>query len=201
MPIDERQLRYESQTKEQFEALGRFVQSFEQMVSAIRHGLEMRLQCESSNMYYFTRMIFHHRALTAQPLWELYRGVVYIDVSEIRPTDQSDVTKFHSTLQVIGKEVISLIEQRNNIIHGTPYIGWASESQDEFSDLSIHKIGVSTKGHKMYVTPKSAQDIFQLVARCERAISAINVTSLAMMTRNCSLLDRARTEIERTAEG
>ena len=175
MPIDRRQERYESQTKEQFEALGRFVQAFEQMVNALRQGLSMRLQHESSNMTYFTNMIFHHRALTAQPLWEIYRGVIYTDIKEIRPTDDHIVKKFDSTLATIGKEVGSLVEKRNNIIHGTPYIGWASERQVDFSELTIHKMGVSAKGQKILETPKSAEDIFQLIARCESVTTSINL--------------------------
>ena len=174
-----RQEKYEAQTREQFEALGRFVQAFELMVFAIRSGIEGRLQQESQNMVYFTRMIFHHRALTAGPLWELFRGIVFTDVSELRPVSPSDSGAFHDALSKIGKQIEALIKSRNSILHGTPFIGWASAEQEDFSELTIVKWGVSSKGWKETVTPKSVNDLGILVDRCKRVEEAVRLIGVA----------------------
>jgi hypothetical protein len=179
MGDEERQERYEAQTRAQFEALGRFVQAFEHMVFALRNGLEARLQQESRNMVYFTRMLLHHSSLTAGPLWEMFRAVVYTDVSELRPTTPPDAELFHRALTRIGDEVGQLVKARNNILHGTPFIGWANPEQDDFSSIDILKWGVSAKGWKVANTPKSAEDILRLVERCQAAETAIRDIRLA----------------------
>jgi hypothetical protein len=184
MADNERQLRFEAQTREQFEALGRFVQGFEHVVYAIRTGLENRLQQEGANMVYFTRMLFHHRALTAWPLWEMLRSVIYTDASELRAVVPSDADEFHRALTKIGKEVEALIDARNNILHGTPFIGWASAEQEDFTEMEIMKWGVSAKGWKQTATPKSAADLMALVARCERAANAIRRITVASAMRD-----------------
>jgi hypothetical protein len=169
----ERKDRYEAATKAQYEALGRFVQAFELMVFAIRSSIEHRLGLESKNMVFFTRMLFHHSALTAQPLWEMFRAVVYTDVSELRPINPPDHDEFHKILGVIAKEVVDLIKVRNIIIHGTPLIGFISSAQEDFTPMTIHKSGVSATGVKYADAPKSAAEVMALVDRCQRVEKAI----------------------------
>ena len=183
-----RKEKYEAQTREQFESLGRFVQAFEQMVSAIRTGIEARLQQESQNMVYFTRMIFHHRALTAWPLWELFRGVVFTDANELRPVTPSDADEFHNVLSKIAKEIEALISARNDILHGTPFIGWTSADQEDFSEMMIVKWGVSAKGWKEGKTPTSALDLIELGGRCKRVEEAVRQTG--WVTSRSSATDR-----------
>ena len=179
MSDSSRQEKYETQTREQFEALGRFVQAFELMIFAIRSGIEGRLQQESQNMVYFTRMIFHHRVLTAGPLWELFRGIIFTDVNELRPVSPSDSDAFHDALSKIGKQIEALISSRNSIFHGTPFIGWASAEQEDFSELTIVKWGVSSKGWKQTATPKSVHDLGVLVDRCKRVEEAVRLIGVA----------------------
>lgn len=179
MPDDERQQLFEAQTRKQFEALGRFVQAFEHMVFAVRSSIESRLQQESPDMVYFTRMIFHHRALTAWPLWEIFRGMVYTDVSELRLISPPDIDIFHSALTKIGHEVEALVSARNNVLHGTPFIGWTSSQQTDFEQMDIFKWGVSAKGWSELKTPKSAADLTKLVARCQGAGSAVRLIAAA----------------------
>ena len=198
MSGDERQARYEAQTREQFEALGRFVQAFEQMVHALRMGIESRLQSESPNMVHFTRMLFHHQVLTAWPLWEMFRGVIYTDISEIRPLEAPEIRAFHDVLTKLGREVQALLSARNNILHGTPFIGWASAEQEDFSELTIMKWGVSAKGWKVTETPKSVSAVMELVNRCSRAETAANCIRAANVFRDNrnELLRRASDALE-----
>ena len=176
---DERSKLYEEQTGKQFEALGRFVQAFELMVHSIRLSLQMRLQQESNSMFHFTQLIFHHRALTALPLWDLFRSVIYVDVSEVRPNDPSDVQKFEDVLTKLNTQVVKLIETRNNILHGTSLIGAASEGQQDFSQLVILKGGVSAKGYKQAKTPESEVELLALVEQCESLTRTVNAIALA----------------------
>lgn len=178
---EEIKARYEASTKAQFEALGRFVQAFEHMVSAMRSSMEGRLQQESRSMVFFTRLIFHHNALTAQPLWDLYRAVVYTDVSELRPNIPPDQEEFHRILATMAKEVGELIKARNIIIHGTPMIGWISSEQEDFTELAINKFRVSATGFGHFDAPKSEADVLSLVDRCQRAERAIRDIHLATM--------------------
>lgn len=180
MNEDERAARYEAQTKEQFEALGRFVQAFEQMVEAARFGLSHRLQCESQNLFYFTRMLFHHKALTAGPMFELFRGFIMVDVLEIKKLPEVQAGAYREAIRDIGREYMALVEIRNLILHGTPYIGWAGAEQEDFSELAIHKGGVDKNGLKEHETPKSAAEILTLCGRCDKVTEAIRWVTISM---------------------
>lgn len=180
MNEDERAARYEAQTKEQFEALGRFVQAFEQMVEAARFGLSHRLQCESQNLFYFTSMLFHHKALTAGPLFELFRGFIMVDVLEIKKLPEVQAGAYREAMRDIGREYMALVEFRNLILHGTPYIGWAGAEQEDFSELAIHKGGVDKNGFKEHETPKSAAAILTLCGQCDKVTEAIRWVTISM---------------------
>jgi hypothetical protein len=200
MVLPEHQEQFEAHTREQFEALGRFVQAFEHVVFAIRSVLSSRLQQESPNMVFFTRMFLNHKSLTAGPLWEMFRAMVYTDVSELRPVDPSDANKFHDALSKIGKELEAIISARNNIIHGTPFIGWVSSEQDDFSKMDILKSTVSAKGYKVSDTPKSAADLNALAERCKGAENAVRVIGFAAALpepiNRARMLDRVLREIQ-----
>lgn len=174
--------RYEASTKAQFEALGRFIQAFEHMVSAMRSSIEGRLQQESRQMVFFTRMLLHHSALTAYPLRELFRAVIYTDVNELRKTNPSDSDDFNRILSAIATEVSDLIRIRNVIIHGTQLIGWVSSGQEDFTELAIHKFGVSATGFKQIKGPNTAAEVLSLVDRCQRTERAIRVIYYASET-------------------
>jgi hypothetical protein len=185
---EERDARYKAQTAEQFEALGRFVQAFELMVDAARQALSMHLQSQNPSLVYLTRMIFHHPALTAKPLFELFRAVVYTLVNELLPGCDESTALNNKLLGQVAKEYTALFETRNMILHGTPLVGFAGAEQDDFSEMMIVKWGVGAQGWKVYDTPKSAAELLDICARCAKVENAIRLVGTASMMPDSRLM-------------
>ena len=194
---EEREARFKAQTCEQYEALGRFVQAFELMVDASRQALSMHLQSQNASLVYLTRMIFHHPALTAMPLFELYRAIVYTVVNELLPQCDESAALCKKLLSQVAKEYRELVETRNMILHGTPLVGFAGADQDDFSEMMIIKWGVGAQGWKVYDTPKSAAELLEICSRCAKVENAIRLigTASMMQDKRLKFLHRAQEEL------
>ncbi|HWN48568.1 MAG TPA: hypothetical protein VNO18_01820 [Xanthobacteraceae bacterium] len=66
---------YEKNTKEQYEALGRFVEAFEAMVNEVRESTIALIERDRKHGR-LIEIALHHHVLTAKPLYEIFRAVV-----------------------------------------------------------------------------------------------------------------------------
>lgn len=165
--MDEEQRKlFESQTKEQFEELGRFVQQFEQMVNAVRFAC-LQLTTRGVEHQRLMNIIFHHRSLTAGPLFEIMRSLFGEIVNDEKNSiEKNEVTAINGVLQQIHTEYQSLLERRNTLLHGTWYIGWVSENQKDFSEFLVSKFKATSKGVESAETPKNVAELRSLTTRC-----------------------------------
>jgi hypothetical protein len=118
---------YFKNKREQYEALGQFVEAFERLVNQIRNSCG-QLASSASVPNAFLNIILHHRTLTAQPLFDIFRATVgYIATDErerkTRQIDNSDANALMGVLKRLASEMTELVDIRNNLIHGTWYIG------------------------------------------------------------------------------
>lgn len=164
MADETRSEKYDRQTKEQFEALGRFVQAYEMMIDHVRSVAKFCVQNpQNSGM---VSLIFNHSCMTAKPLWELCHAFMR---QKIRRGGYSEADAALSILAQFNKEFADLTKLRNGMLHGTWYIGAASSKQEDFSDLHVHKFEVSKDGLTPRHLPKSAGELLALVDRCDEA--------------------------------
>jgi hypothetical protein len=63
-------------TKEQYEELGRFVVAFEDVVNDVRELCIFVFAGFNSSQQTFVSVAFHHRVLTAQPLFEIMQTLI-----------------------------------------------------------------------------------------------------------------------------
>ncbi|MFN3343149.1 MAG: hypothetical protein ACK40M_10660 [Flavobacteriales bacterium] len=132
----ERLKKYKLQTNKLYSAYGKFAVEFEQMCESIRHCLIFTLHSSGLKEQKFARILLADQ--TASPLISKLTAFVAEVYSK-----EPDKVKY---LQPLFKFCIDINEKRNEIIHGTWYIGWASAEQTDFSRANGAKDKITKKG-------------------------------------------------------
>lgn len=163
---------YAKATSEQLKCLGLFVEAFEGMVHQVRSGC---IDLLSANTQYaeWISIPFYHQALTAKPLFEIYRGIVaqmmsndsYCLQQKINDTEREC---YRGVMACIAGEYNNLCEMRNHLLHGTWYIGHGSPNDFwDASTFEIHRLKVDKNGlSKQKDLPKNADELRHLTRRC-----------------------------------
>ena len=173
---------YKAQTTKQFAALGRFVQDFEQMVGSVRFHLIMRLSGNSRGEQHFARAVFHHQALSAAPLLEIFRCFVAETLELEGDANSPDERKV--TLEVaahIDRRYRTLVEARNAILHATWFIGWAGSGQTDFSEMKGDKWTPASKGLKRKELPTSDVELTALSQEATAVKSLIDRLAMCVL--------------------
>jgi hypothetical protein len=181
MPDETRDEKYSRQTSENFAALGRFVQEFELLVSSVRTSCVFLLGCNNSPKHQqLVNVILCHQSLTAGPLFQIMRGLYAAHIREfpehVRDDNQDVILK---VLAYCATQYDDLANKRNNLLHGTWFIGFANGEQEDFSELQVHKFCVTKNGCEPAKLPKSAAELSKLTDECQELrelISRISVT-------------------------
>lgn len=126
----ERQQKYRKQTNDLYTAVGEFVVKFEHVCRAFRDGITWILESEGLKDQSVGNIIVV--GLTAKPLIDRFASLV------------AHTQDLNSRAQEIVGEILTrarkLIQERNDVIHATWFIGWASPTQTEFSTASGYKL-------------------------------------------------------------
>jgi len=163
-----REEKYQRQTSESFALIGRFVQSFEQMVHRTRIGSVMLLSKSPTHQQLLNR-VFHSEALSAVPLWDIFRNLVTAIVTEFMPKLSDDERT--ATLQILRQmdgEYKELAKRRNQLVHGTWLIGWASAQDTDFSHMGVVKMKWKATGELQSSPLKDADELKSITADCDR---------------------------------
>ncbi len=163
MSQSERDKRLATQTMEQFAALGRFVQEFELAVLAVRLCLSQLLGDGSARKNRMLNGVLYHQALTAAPLIDMLACVIFemleAEGDQFSKEERADIT---SIVGEVAKRLRTLCEIRNNLLHGTWFIGWASQGATDFplTEGTVHRFTPSARGVKSRdKLPKSLNDL------------------------------------------
>lgn len=158
---------YNKNTKEQYEALGRFVVAFEAMVSETRDCSMALLQTEHVSSA-LVDVAFHHPVLTAKPLFEIFRALIieFLNLPDIaaKPKDQN---MFQGVLKTIASEYFELTNKRNTLLHGTWHIGYSTHEDPNSETFFLHKFKPTGGGLEKADVPNRAFDLLALKDRCE----------------------------------
>jgi hypothetical protein len=166
-----RDQRYKRQTAEQFAALGAFVQAFEQMVHAVRIGLLQLLTRgpgpRSVKHQRLLNIVFHHHAMTAQPLFEIFRFVI---AEIIHDEDYGVLPQERDTLNSIfaqlASDITDMCRRRNDLVHGTWMIGAANAEQTDFSEVHVARFKGTKTGLAEVDMPKDIEALEALTNKC-----------------------------------
>jgi hypothetical protein len=173
--------------RDQFAALGQFIQSFEGIVSLLRWhshrimlGDHLGIGSPHNKViepwWNITSMILHYETITARPVMEIWRSLLAEKCSALRYLDilseEGDkVVKGVST--EIASEFEDIYQQRNRLIHATWHIGrWAPN--EGFFELGVTKYKVGKDGFtKRTDLPKDLDELKECGVRCQRLHSKL----------------------------
>jgi hypothetical protein len=160
-------------TKEQYEELGRFVVAFEDMVNDVRELCIFILAGFNSSQQTFVSVAFHNRVLTAQPLFEIMQTLI-AEVAKDKDAwtrykiDDESATIINGVIAAIRGAYEKLASIRNNLLHGTWYIGFTGPQDLEAKQFYIRKLVARAAGLSALELPKTAAELRDLTNRCEK---------------------------------
>lgn len=164
--------------------LGQFVEAFEQMVHEVRSACEFLLDPELKRQSAVSAA-FHHSVMTAKPLFDIMRAVVAETLKNTKMRAKHEIDEaaeniFHGVLQTIGNEYNNLTNTRNNLLHGTWFMGFGSVIEPG-SDFLVYKMSVSKTGIAPMELPKNTEELLALAARCRKTGAWIGAITVAFI--------------------
>jgi hypothetical protein len=165
-----RREKYEMQTSELYAGLGAFVAEFEQVVHSLREALVITLS------RYGTPQALLQPAfaeLTAAPLAMTFQATMARAI-QLSSLDDSEKKLGCDILTSVGRQLKTLTEIRNEIVHGTWFIGWASEEQEDFSIAEGYKLKNTKTGMVHNDICRTKEEFDSLVDRCKEIRDLVN---------------------------
>ena len=168
------------QTNENYQALGEFIITFEEMIDATRRSCMFILSRGDFYGQKLANVALHHRSMTAKPLLDIMialYGTLLSDenVRNAKQIASTDAEAFKGVLNQINKEASDLYETRNNLLHGTWFVGYGNEHTVDFSEFLLTKFTTSKEGLRLIDgLPKSKTDLEGLSSRCRTMTDWIN---------------------------
>ena len=157
---------------EQYAALGRFVEAFEAMVNEVREACIERL-CEALGSSERQRLIeipFHHQGMTAKILFNIMRAIIAEIVNNENSPHHDDRLKIKKILGCIEGEYNSLLNKRNELLHGTWFVGYTSTEDPNAERFMVRKYKTTADGLANIELPKNVAQLDELTQRCVDAL-------------------------------
>jgi hypothetical protein len=184
-PTDEAQLA--KNKKEQYEALGKFVEAFELMVDEVRaiciECIHMTV-CEPKfikpdwqdwkqfheqerRQKTLIEIPFHSSGMTAKPLFDIMRAII-AEIANVKESSHyANRETYKELLAHIEKEYGALFWKRNELLHGTWLIGYVDEDDPNSSQFQVRKYKITADGlARISELPKNANELLTLTMRC-----------------------------------
>lgn len=151
---------YKAQTTEQYAALGQFIQEFGQICNWLQTQFVLLLQGQGLGDQMIANIIIGNKAITAEPLVQIMEGLA----GHLTSDDKVGM----EILGHVTKRFRALITSRNDFVHGTWFIGWASSADTDFSAIAGMKPAPNKKGMAYKKLPKSVEEIHALVEEAKQ---------------------------------
>lgn len=177
---EERTRLYETQTTALYAGLGEFVARFEMLVHNMRTQL---LFLMTSTGLAQTLVTPAYAELTAAPLQSVFLATFSTAIRQSTAHDDAEKKVGQAILEAVCKRVKSMIELRNEIVHGTWFIGWASVDQTDFNEAYGFKPKNTKVGVKHNEISRSREDFDQLIDQCNELYELINRFAVVRMGR------------------
>jgi len=164
METSDRKEKYDSQTGQLYEAIGKCAVKFEHVCFAMHQGITLLLGQHGLNNQRLARVLLAD--LTAYPLKSILQAMI-AEIVSLPPTDKSICDKIFIRVQ-------KLIERRNDIIHSTWFVGWASSEDTDFSTVSGHKWARGKQGADIKSAIYTSEDFEAFAIECDTVAALIN---------------------------
>jgi hypothetical protein len=176
---------YEKNTQEQYAALGRFVEAFERMVHEARDGANSLMlhgyHLDPLTALQISTLIsipLYHQALAAKPIFEIFRALLMEKITDPSYRKTYNITDEHvvifgGALGAISGEYEFLANKRNELLHGTWFIGFTDETNPHAAQFQVNKYKTTGSGMSKLELPKTAPELDALSERCDEALTWI----------------------------
>jgi hypothetical protein len=164
MDAAERKEKYETQVGEIYRAIGKYCVSFEHVTHAMQFGITFLLHKGGLANQRLAQIMLAE--LTAYPLKSILQAIIG-ELAASSPDNQKICDKIFSR---VGK----LIEQRNDIMHSTLFVGWAGEQDTDFSQAGGSKPSRGKSGAGTKSSTYTAQDFDNFAKECQLVAGLIH---------------------------
>ncbi|MBM3157932.1 MAG: hypothetical protein FJ004_11705 [Chloroflexi bacterium] len=187
MNKNEREAKRREQSEALYAAVGRFVVKFEQLCDQMTMCIISVLGLNGLRTQGLAWAILAD--FTADPLLQSFRAVI----AELRKNNSNDMR----ILKNISKRIEKLIEERNDVLHRTWFIGAASEQQEDFSKVDSWKFK-KTKTGAEYKPREGSVDKFNALSNEAEELANIIFQIIACMGFNTSFSRALKVEEDGT---
>jgi hypothetical protein len=173
--------------------LGRFVEAFELMVNEVRE-LCLFLASRDGRNAILVQTILHHQVFTAKPLFDVLRALIAeaikdaLQETEDRksgvknaeppllrdafddplPVTIKERDALFGILGFVARHYDDLCNQRNDLLHGTWFVGFVSAQNPHSAEFFINRLKTTKSGLSPVARlPKTALELKDLADRCE----------------------------------
>lgn len=164
MSPEERKIKYDQQTESLYAGIGEFVVAFEMLVHAMRNSLVLLLSHGSALGPLAVQPAFAD--MTAAPLKSAYLASFSVAIRQCG-LDEAEKSLGQKILLDVCKRIQAMTVSRNEIVHGTWFIGWASDTDTDFSVAQGFKPKNSKTGTKHEVISRTREDFNVLTDDCK----------------------------------
>lgn len=175
----------EENTQKQYAAIGRFVESFERMVDAARVGTyhllfdgfawDERLGAQQASL---VGISLYHQSLAAKPIFEIFRAVLAEKISDktysaVYHIRETEISIYNGVLGAISGEYEALANKRNDLLHGTWYVGFTDSGDPHADKFHVIRHRTTATGLKRLEMPETAPQLDELSERCSETTTWI----------------------------
>jgi len=168
---EERAKKRETETTALYASLGEFVAKFELTVFSIRQLLMFVVTSHGAPQSLVTPA---YAELTASPLRAAMLSTCAKAIDMREDYDDREREIANQILCAICARFGKLTEARNDIVHGTWFIGWASEDQTDFTQASGFKPKNTKNGVRHTDISRTVGDFDALIDECHDLYDLIN---------------------------
>ncbi len=144
---------------------------------------------------------FHSPGMTAKPLFDIMRAIIAETVNIEKSRHYSDRLNYKAILAHIQSEYDALHWKRNELLHGTWFIGYTDFDDPNASQFDVRKYKITADGLKRASElPKNADELRKLTARCNDARDWIGMVGFCLSNQESSLTQYFKYKIKSKKE-
>lgn len=166
MTPEERKEKFKLQTDSLYAGLGRFVVNFEQLVAAMRQMISLLIADVPAPHHIRQQQVANifTADLTADPLARMFRSTLLWKLENYKHQEQ--LPTIEKLLANLCSRIDSINRTRNTFLHGTWYINYASEDQQDFSQANGIKATNTAKGLRLQKLEHTAESFLESAEEC-----------------------------------
>lgn len=170
MNEEERVKTRDLQTRELYANIGEFIVKFEHVCCTMQKAIMFMIHGQGLQNQQVANVLL--AGYTADHLRTLFESLIG---ELINPND-----KERKIINNIISRVQKITEKRNDVVHGTWFIGWGNETTQDFSEALGYKLHKNKQGAALKSLKHKVEDFSTLVEEAEKLFSLVTRLGVCM---------------------